>query len=526
MDIDEYNFWGKYNLGPNNYRMQTEVDDINHELFWGKDSRGRNLLLFEYDEEIPEVKLPNFKYFSLEYDIHKSGRGFQVILDDLDNITLFGKLCLDIIQVVASSKPSSPSEVIHRIIQRTQRAHDFFTYESQKKLSDTDQMALIGELIVLEEYLLKSNISALDCVHSWALRGPAPKDFIINQIGIEAKAGRGDRSKINISNADQLDLYKLDYLFLCVTDLDRATNVHENSFSLADIATRIKEKLMEKDYNAFEEYQNKLNAKDFYFEQEYEEQYWLKGPTIIYKIESDFPAITRSNLPTAISEVRYQIDLNECEDFIIDPNNIIDYINDDTVKNKSSNNTSETKPQNTMDLIGSGENKTVEFKATFNTPIEDSNPKNLTPKELKKDLETEVLMTIAAFLNSDGGTLLIGVYEDKTQDKAVVIGIESDERYESNDKYSRMIGQHIQNRIGINYNSLISIDFEEHNSKNICIIKCPGASVLQEKKWGPAPLKKEAKTTLSEEQFYIRGEGRSDQITGGVLTQFMHSWKW
>ena len=70
------------------------------------------------------------------------------------------------------------------------------------------------------------------------------------------------------------------------------------------------------------------------------------------------------------------------------------------------------------------------------------------------------------------------------------------------------------------------LDFEEHNSKNICIIKCPGASVLQEKKWGPAPLKKEAKTTLSEEQFYIRGEGRSDQITGGVLTQFMHSWKW
>ena len=56
------------------------------------------------------------------------------------------------------------------------------------------------------------------------------------------------------------------------------------------------------------------------------------------------------------------------------------------------------------DLVGLGESEMREFKATFQWDVRQS--------QLNKELRQASLKTIAAFLNTRGGTLLIGVEDD------------------------------------------------------------------------------------------------------------------
>jgi Putative DNA-binding domain len=56
------------------------------------------------------------------------------------------------------------------------------------------------------------------------------------------------------------------------------------------------------------------------------------------------------------------------------------------------------------DLIGSGETAAVEFKSTLRT--------NLHTGEKDSRMEMAVLKSIAGFLNSNGGTLVVGVADD------------------------------------------------------------------------------------------------------------------
>ena len=59
----------------------------------------------------------------------------------------------------------------------------------------------------------------------------------------------------------------------------------------------------------------------------------------------------------------------------------------------------------TKHLIAIGENKTTEFKSTLSY--------DQRSKQKNKDLEHSCLKTIVAFLNSQGGALLIGVSNDQ-----------------------------------------------------------------------------------------------------------------
>lgn len=84
-------------------------------------------------------------------------------------------------------------------------------------------------------------------------------------------------------------------------------------------------------------------------------------------------------------------------------------------------------------IIREGEGPTIEFKASMRAPRGQIDlPESLTQAEreaalrkkhaeLEKELEKAVLKTIAAFLNTEGGTLLIGVEDD-----GAIVGIEDD----------------------------------------------------------------------------------------------------
>jgi predicted HTH transcriptional regulator len=77
-----------------------------------------------------------------------------------------------------------------------------------------------------------------------------------------------------------------------------------------------------------------------------------------------------------------------------------------------------------------------------------------------------VLKTIAAFLNTEGGDLLIGVAADGS-----IVGIEKD-RLESDDKFMRHLAQVVRNGLGDSASTCIDSKTQVVHGKTVCIVSC------------------------------------------------------
>jgi len=111
------------------------------------------------------------------------------------------------------------------------------------------------------------------------------------------------------------------------------------------------------------------------------------------------------------------------------------------------------------ELIRQGESKTLEFKSTLRWNL----------KEDRKDdaaITHAVLKTIAAFLNTEGGDLLLGVADDGT-----VLGIEAD-RLASADKYMLHLTQAVRNGLGNRAGTCIDPRTQTVEGKTVCLVSC------------------------------------------------------
>jgi predicted HTH transcriptional regulator len=118
------------------------------------------------------------------------------------------------------------------------------------------------------------------------------------------------------------------------------------------------------------------------------------------------------------------------------------------------------KPQKLSDML-TGENAALEYKSSVRW--------DLRTQQVNKALAKSVTKTVAGFLNSEGGTLLVGVADDCT-----VLGIEYDLktiRREDRDGYEQMLQQTLVNALGAEFSQYWYISFEESESKTVCIVQ-------------------------------------------------------
>jgi ATP-dependent Lon protease len=145
-----------------------------------------------------------------------------------------------------------------------------------------------------------------------------------------------------------------------------------------------------------------------------------------------------------------------------------------------------------MKLIQAGENIRVEFKSTLRW--------NILSGRIDKEIEHSSLKTIDAFLNSEGGTLLVGVKDDGS-----ILGTEMDQ-LQNDDKYLLHFGNLISEKIGNQYINLISYSLTSVGSEKILRVDCKASS-------GPVFLK-----VGGQEEFFIRNGPSSKQLlTSEVL---------
>jgi len=153
-------------------------------------------------------------------------------------------------------------------------------------------------------------------------------------------------------------------------------------------------------------------------------------------------------------------------------------------------------PVSLEDLIAEGESDELEFKSTLRWDVKEGT--------INKKLEEVIMKTVAAFANSQGGTLLIGV-----ADEGEVLGLEPD--YHSLggvdcDKFELHLRNLLNQQFGTGFvTSKVVIKFHEIGEKEVCQIETAAAKE-------PVILKVKDKNGQPTEKFYARSGNSSQEI--------------
>jgi len=126
------------------------------------------------------------------------------------------------------------------------------------------------------------------------------------------------------------------------------------------------------------------------------------------------------------------------------------------------------------ELIELGESTTIEFKSTLQWDVVQGKQATY--------LRHSVMKTIAAFLNSSGGTLVIGVEDDGN-----VYGLGKDLKLTKNslDGFQQLLASLFNKQIGPHYFPYIHIRFEEVVGEQVCVVevdKAPEPAFLNSSK--------------------------------------------
>jgi len=164
----------------------------------------------------------------------------------------------------------------------------------------------------------------------------------------------------------------------------------------------------------------------------------------------------------------------------------------------------QSKPTNWAEVIASGENETTEFKSSFRWDYH--------KQSSNKALEKVILKTLSAFLNSQGGTVFIGVDDDGT-----VLGLDNDYRTlskKNRDGFLLTLTNHINKNLGANIHSFVKIDIVDIHGKDVCVIR----------------IRKSDKPVFiaqgGAEEFYVRASASSQPLSiSEALRYIQNHWK-
>ena len=146
-------------------------------------------------------------------------------------------------------------------------------------------------------------------------------------------------------------------------------------------------------------------------------------------------------------------------------------------------------------LIGGGEGTTMEFKSTLRV--------NLHTGQSDPRIEREVLKSMAAFLNSDGGSLVIGV-----NDEGKTLGLDAD-KFLSEDKMNLHLINLVRDRIGPQHMLFIHPHFDDYDGARVLIVDC-------KKSRAPVYVR-----DGNMEHFFIRTGAATTELTGDKMQQYI-----
>ena len=155
------------------------------------------------------------------------------------------------------------------------------------------------------------------------------------------------------------------------------------------------------------------------------------------------------------------------------------------------------------ELIKQGESKTLEFKSTLRWNL----------REDRKDdrrVTHAALKTIAAFLNTEGGDLLLGVADD-----GAIVGIERD-GFDSDDRFMLHLSQVVRNGLGARAGTCIDPRMQIVEGKGVCVVSCQRSPE-------PVFLAWKGVETAEEGDFFVRSGPGTVKLTPNDAQEYVRT---
>jgi predicted HTH transcriptional regulator len=150
-------------------------------------------------------------------------------------------------------------------------------------------------------------------------------------------------------------------------------------------------------------------------------------------------------------------------------------------------------------LINQGEGNNLEFKSTVRM--------NLKNGKAGKEIEFAWLKAVVAFLNSDGGTLLIGVADDGR-----ILGLAAD-NFENDDRCLLHLKNLFNQHVGAEFSDFVDFTLLELDEQQIVVVDCRPAGK-------PVFLK-----VGKNEEFYIRSGPSNSKLMPSQMIRYIQQKK-
>lgn len=315
--------WDQISIPNVNFNVRKVIGKTAVPCFWGRDASGAYLFIVELQGDHTAQYKKNMAIVNgINIDLRIGEQGQQRLILTLERKVdrdLFEGFCRTLSSSIEHAVDSASSLAV--ALAHIHRWKNFLAGQNQH-LSAEQIRGLFAELTFLLE-LIDRKLSSEASVEAWLGPEKSHQDFIFCNSAVEIKSLSGaERNIVRISSEDQLESLN-DSLYLRIYRLSALTD-NQKGRSLNEIVNMIHSRL--DDANAIEVFDRKLAAYGYYPLANYDKPPFIVNEVRTYYVSDGFPRIIRSQIPSGISNVSYDIKLEtitsfECDERILFENN-------------------------------------------------------------------------------------------------------------------------------------------------------------------------------------------------------------
>lgn len=216
-------------------------------------------------------------------------------------------LCFDLIE--SSRCFSSTHESLLNLFVTFEKWYTLMASVRLDILPISEIRGLMGELKFILDEITRGECES-HVIEAWTIRKDASRDFIFDNSWSEIKTIQSSGDYVSISSLEQLD-HDIDG-HLVVYRLDRVDQEGAENYSLNGMVEEIRNKLS---IHVETELNKKLLAKGYSTNELYDNYVFRFGNKSSFIVSDSFPRINKGSLSSAICAARYDILLNQLEDW-------------------------------------------------------------------------------------------------------------------------------------------------------------------------------------------------------------------
>lgn len=287
-------------------------EDMNHDIYWIIDLEGKYGLYIKiksiHDNDINILKLKGLSILKRNEDENTE---LFIALNNNQDWEIFLTLCKDLILI--GKKYNDDLTMFNVIENRLKRWQQFLLKNRSIDFSLQKQMGLFSELICLKN-IIAENIGFKSAIYSWVGADFDKQDFLLDNMIIEVKSYKTSKTPIvSISSASQLysDKQPIYLVSYGLTPANGGTSIDELVFE-------IEEQIENEPLEVFELFHNKLFEYGYMTDLDIKKYRFIIDKNMIFHVDSNFPKITPLDIDSRISNMKYSIDLLQCQEFKIE----------------------------------------------------------------------------------------------------------------------------------------------------------------------------------------------------------------